>query len=94
MKKPTRKIVIRIDPENLSSVENTLKLALSTRIPGDLAAPAQSILRMNDMGSFTKPGPRQYPHQWNWDAAVIALSQSHFDLPRALQEIRALLQGQ
>ncbi len=94
MKKPTRKIVIRIDPENLSSVENTLKLALSTRIPGDLAAPAQSILRMNDMGSFTKPGPRQYPHQWNWDAAVIALGLSHFDLPRALQEIRALLQGQ
>lgn len=55
---------------------------------------AIAILRMNDMGSFTKPAPRQYPHQWNWDAAVIALGLSHFDLPRALQEIRALLQGQ
>ena len=55
---------------------------------------AQSILRMNDMGIFTKPGPRQYPHQWNWDSAVIALGYAHFDLPRALDEIRALLSGQ
>lgn len=46
------------------------------------------------MGIFTKPGPRQYPHQWNWDAAVIALGLSHFDLPRALQEIRSLLSAQ
>ena len=45
-------------------------------------------------GAFTKPAPRQYPHQWNWDAAVIALGLSHFDLPRALQEIRSLLAGQ
>lgn len=55
---------------------------------------AQAVLRMNDMGSFTKPAPRQYPHQWNWDAAVIALGLSHFDLPRALEEIRSLLKGQ
>lgn len=55
---------------------------------------AQSILRANDTGQFTKPAPRQYPHQWNWDAAVIALGLAHFDLPRALTEIRALLRGQ
>jgi len=55
---------------------------------------AQSVLRNNDMGIFTKPGPRQYPHQWNWDAALIALGLSHFDLPRALLEIRSLLSGQ
>ena len=55
---------------------------------------AQKILRMNDMGIFTKPGPRQYPHQWNWDSAVIALGYAHFDLPRALDEIRSLLKGQ
>jgi len=46
------------------------------------------------MGVFTKPGPRQYPHQWNWDSAVIALGYSHFDLPRALDEIRSLLKAQ
>jgi len=42
---------------------------------------ARALLRKNDAGSFTKPGPRQYPHQWNWDSALIALGLSHFDLP-------------
>lgn len=55
---------------------------------------AMAVLRMNDTGVFTKPGPHQYPHQWNWDSALIALGLSHFDLPRALTEIRALLSGQ
>ncbi len=55
---------------------------------------AQAVLRANDAGAFTKPGPRQYPHQWNWDSALIALGLSHFDLPRALAEIRLLLRGQ
>jgi mannosylglycerate hydrolase len=55
---------------------------------------AISVLRGNDTGVFTKPGPRQYPHQWNWDSALIALGLSHFDLPRAQAEIRALLSGQ
>jgi hypothetical protein len=55
---------------------------------------AISVLRMNDTGVFTKPGPHQYPHQWNWDSALIALGLSHFDLPRAQLEIRALLSGQ
>ena len=55
---------------------------------------AISVLRGNDAGIFTKPGPHQYPHQWNWDSALIALGLSHFDLPRAQMEIRALLSGQ
>lgn len=55
---------------------------------------AISVLRGNDTGIFTKPGPHQYPHQWNWDSALIALGLSHFDLPRAQSEIRALLGGQ
>jgi len=55
---------------------------------------AISVLRLNDTGVFTKPGPHQYPHQWNWDSALIALGLSHFDLPRAQTEIRALLTGQ
>jgi glycogen debranching enzyme len=55
---------------------------------------AISVLRGNDTGVFTKPGPHQYPHQWNWDSALIALGLSHFDLPRAQSEIRALLSGQ
>jgi glycogen debranching enzyme len=55
---------------------------------------AVAVLRSNDTGVFTKPGPHQYPHQWNWDSALIALGLSHFDLPRAQAEIRALLSGQ
>jgi glycogen debranching enzyme len=55
---------------------------------------AISVLRSNDTGVFTKPGPHQYPHQWNWDSALIALGLSHFDLPRAQTEIRSLLSGQ
>jgi glycogen debranching enzyme len=55
---------------------------------------AISVLRLNDTGLFTKPGPHQYPHQWNWDSALIALGLSHFDLPRAQAEIRSLLSGQ
>jgi glycogen debranching enzyme len=55
---------------------------------------AISVLRSNDTGVFTKPGPHQYPHQWNWDSALIALGLSHFDLPRAQAEVRALLSGQ
>lgn len=60
----------------------------------DLLVHAQAVLRANDAGAFTRPGPRQYPHQWNWDSAVIALGLSYFDLPRALIEIRSLLAGQ
>lgn len=55
---------------------------------------AIAVLRSNDTGVFTKPGPHQYPHQWNWDSALIALGLSHFDLPRAQAEIRSLLSGQ
>lgn len=55
---------------------------------------AIAVLRLNDTGVFTKPGPHQYPHQWNWDSALIALGLSHFDLPRAHLEIRSLLRGQ
>lgn len=60
----------------------------------ELIPRTQTVLRANDTGAFTKPGPHQYPHQWNWDAAVIALGLSYFDLPRALTEIRSLLRGQ
>jgi glycogen debranching enzyme len=62
--------------------------------PSSLRERAIAVLRLNDTGLFTKPGPHQYPHQWNWDSALIALGLSHFDLPRAQSEIHALLSGQ
>lgn len=59
-----------------------------------LLTKAQTVLRHNDTGLFIKPGPGQYPHQWNWDAAFIAIGLAHYDRPRAEAEIHALLQGQ
>ncbi|MBI5300496.1 MAG: glycoside hydrolase [Chloroflexi bacterium] len=55
---------------------------------------AQRVLRLNDAGNFTKPSLGQYPHQWNWDSALVALGWAHFDLPRARAEIHSLLAAQ
>lgn len=55
---------------------------------------AKSVLAANDLGSWTKPSPRLYPHQWNWDSAFIALGIAHYDLTRAKTEILSLLRGQ
>lgn len=57
-------------------------------------AQAQSILSGNDTGVFIKPGPGQYPHQWNWDVGFVAIGLAHYDMARARDEIRALLRGQ
>lgn len=60
----------------------------------DLIERAKSVLTTNDLGSWTKPSPTLYPHQWNWDSAFIALGLAHYDLERAKTEIRSLLRGQ
>jgi hypothetical protein len=60
----------------------------------DLIKQAKQVLRGNDAGDFTPPSSTQYPHQWNWDSAFIALGLSHFDLPRAQAEVRSLLRAQ
>jgi glycogen debranching enzyme len=55
---------------------------------------ARVLLKQNDAGSFTKPSNGQYPHQWNWDSAAIAIGLAHHNPERALTEIASLLQGQ
>ncbi len=55
---------------------------------------AIAVLKENDMGSATKPAPRLYPHQWNWDSAFIAIGLSHVDEERAQKEILSLMRGQ
>ena len=57
-------------------------------------AQAQVVLRENDTGTFIKPGPGQYPHQWNWDVGFVAVGLARYDMTRARAEIRALLRGQ
>lgn len=55
---------------------------------------AIDVLATNDAGRFIKPGPRQYPGQWNWDAAFNVIGLAHFDPARAHQEVLSLLEGQ
>jgi hypothetical protein len=55
---------------------------------------AARVLRGNDVGGYTRPSPRLYPHQWNWDSAFIAIGWAHLDWARAVREIETLLSGQ
>lgn len=71
-------------------MDSTLTLDKHT----ELATRAARVLEKNSRGAFTTPSPLQYPHQWNWDAAFMALGWSHFDAERARTEIRSLLAAQ
>jgi len=61
-----------------------------------LSASARRVLATNqiDGRSSTLPAPGQYPHQWNWDSAFIAMGLAHIDEARACAELEALLEGQ
>jgi len=52
------------------------------------------VLRANDVGGWTKPAPRLYPHQWSWDSAFIAIGLAHLDPGRALGELEHLFKAQ
>jgi hypothetical protein len=52
------------------------------------------VLRANDVGGWTKPAPRLYPHQWSWDSAFIAIGLAHLDPSRALGELEHLFRAQ
>lgn len=60
----------------------------------DMAADAARVLRGNVVGEYTKPSPRLYPHQWNWDSAFITLGWAHVDRAQMAREVDALLAGQ
>jgi glycogen debranching enzyme len=55
---------------------------------------ARAVLAGNDMGTFVRPGRDLYPHQWNWDAALIAIGLAGVDPARGRAEVRSLLLGQ
>ena len=55
---------------------------------------AKKILDGNWTGSYTKPAPGLYSHQWNWDSAFVAIGYSHYNQKRAQQELLSLFQAQ
>ena len=55
---------------------------------------ARGILDGNWTGFYTKPSPRLYPHQWNWDSGFIAIGYAHYNQKRAQQEILSLFKHQ
>jgi hypothetical protein len=55
---------------------------------------AKQILAGNWTGSYTKPSPSLYPHQWNWDSGFIAIGYAHYDQNKAQQEILSLFENQ
>lgn len=66
----------------------------STRGFKEYMKAARSILEGNWTGAYTKPSPRLYPHQWNWDSGFIAIGYAHYDQARAQQEILSLFEHQ
>lgn len=61
---------------------------------GKLAENAKKTLRGNILGTFTKPAPALYPHQWNWDAGFISLGYIRTDFHQACSELTSLFRGQ
>lgn len=59
---------------------------------------AKNVLENNRVdlngGSFTRPAPKLYPFQWNWDSGFIAYGYSHYDTGKAIAELRSLFKGQ
>jgi hypothetical protein len=55
---------------------------------------AEQVLESNWTGSYTKPSPNLYPHQWNWDSGFIATASAHHNQKKAQQEISSLFEAQ
>lgn len=59
-----------------------------------LLTEARGVLKANDLGTWTRPAPGLYPHQWLWDSCFIAIGLSHIDIKRARKELISLIRGQ
>lgn len=60
----------------------------------DPAERAKAVLDRNWTGRYTRPAPRLYPHQWNWDSGFIAIGYARYDQRRAQRELRSLFEAQ
>jgi hypothetical protein len=64
------------------------------RSPDELWASAATVLERNWTGTATLPSTAQYPHQWSWDSAFIAVGLSRVQPDRARLELTSLFRGQ
>ncbi|OEK05901.1 MGH1-like glycoside hydrolase domain-containing protein [Roseivirga misakiensis] len=56
---------------------------------------ASQILNDNTWdGRYTVPSANLYPYQWNWDSGFVAMGFAHFDVSRAMRELKSLFEGQ
>jgi hypothetical protein len=55
---------------------------------------AVQVLRLNDLGGWTRPAPSLYPHIWSWDSGLIAAGLAHLSPDRALRELETLFAAQ
>tara|TARA_A200000113_G_scaffold86591_1_gene77266 strand:+ start:667 stop:915 length:249 start_codon:yes stop_codon:yes gene_type:complete len=56
---------------------------------------AKKVLPNNrQKAGFTIPTEKLYPFQWLWDSGFIAFGFAHFDLEKAKNEIKKILNGQ
>ena len=60
----------------------------------ELAQRAIGVLWGNDRGTWTRPSPRLYPHQWSWDAGFVAMGWAQLEPMRAVAELSSLLRAQ
>lgn len=67
---------------------------LDPALSKQMVAKAIEVLRLNDLGEMTSAGPDLYPHQWSWDAGFVAIGLARFNVPRAVTELRTLLNAQ
>jgi len=59
-----------------------------------LLTQAKEVLDGNRINGYTKPTPKLYPFQWNWDAGFIAMGYAHYNMDYAESELRSLFKGQ
>lgn len=55
---------------------------------------AKEVLRSNRLNHFTKPAPRLYPYQWNWDTGFISMAYALYDESKVYEEYQSLFAGQ
>jgi hypothetical protein len=60
----------------------------------ELQDKAKDILNKNWRDGFSIPCENLYPFQWFWDSGFIAIGFAHFDMPKAEEEIKTLLDAQ